>query len=91
MLTEKSQTTDVASANLIAGGGSADQVKAGGVFKVVCHDKDGNLKWETESHNLVVNVGLVTLLLGIWGCMVRHRATTRPQATPCLLTLVGLK
>ena len=58
MLTEKSKTTDVASANLIAGGGSSDRVKAGGVFKVLCHDKNGNLKWEAESHNLVVNVGL---------------------------------
>ena len=58
MLTEKSKTTDMASANLIAGGGSVDRVKAGGVFKVVCHDEKGNLKWEVESHNLVVNVGL---------------------------------
>jgi len=32
--------------------------KAGGVFKVVCHDSQGNFKWEAESHNLVVNVGL---------------------------------
>lgn len=58
MLTEKSKTTDMASANLIAGGGSADRAKGGGVFKVVCHDEKGNLKWEVESHNLVVNVGL---------------------------------
>lgn len=32
--------------------------KAGGVFKVACYDPRGNLKWETESHNLVVNEGL---------------------------------
>ena len=32
--------------------------KAGGVFTVQCHDKDGNLKWEESSHNLVVNEGL---------------------------------
>ena len=35
-----------------------DKVKAGGVFTIQCHDKDGNLKWEESSHNLVVNEGL---------------------------------
>jgi hypothetical protein len=35
-----------------------EQAKAGGVFTVQCHDKDGNLKWETTEHNLVVNQGL---------------------------------
>jgi hypothetical protein len=35
-----------------------DKAKAGGVFTVQCHDKDGNLKWEESSENLVVNVGL---------------------------------
>jgi hypothetical protein len=28
------------------------------VYHVECRDKDGNLKWTTESKNLVVNVGL---------------------------------
>ena len=32
--------------------------KAGGVYKVVCHDADGNFKWEETTHNLVVNTGL---------------------------------
>lgn len=32
--------------------------KAGGVFRIQCLDSNGNLKWEAESHNLVVNVGL---------------------------------
>lgn len=35
-----------------------DQAKAGGVFTVQCHDKDGNLKWEDSVPNLVVNEGL---------------------------------
>lgn len=35
-----------------------EKLKAGGVFTVQCHDKDGNLKWEEKNHNLVVNVGL---------------------------------
>ena len=35
-----------------------ETAKAGGVFTVQCHDKDGNLKWEAKEHNLVVNEGL---------------------------------
>lgn len=58
MLFDKSKGTDVVSAGLSAVTGADEKVKAGGVFKVLCHDKDGNLKWEAESHNLVVNVGL---------------------------------
>ena len=32
--------------------------KAGGVYKIECHDAQGNLKWEESTHNLVVNEGL---------------------------------
>lgn len=32
--------------------------KAGGVYKIECHDAQGNLKWEESTHNLVVNQGL---------------------------------
>jgi hypothetical protein len=35
-----------------------EQTGFGGVFKVTCFDADGNLKWEDQFHNLVVNVGL---------------------------------
>lgn len=35
-----------------------NSAKAGGVYKVVCHDADGNFKWEESTHNLVVNQGL---------------------------------
>lgn len=35
-----------------------EKVKAGGVYILQCLDKDGNLKWEARSDNLVVNVGL---------------------------------
>jgi len=35
-----------------------ETAKAGGVFTVQCHDKDGNLKWEDKVPNLVVNEGL---------------------------------
>ena len=37
---------------------SKETAKAGGIFTVQCHDKDGTLKWSAEKHNLVVNVGL---------------------------------
>lgn len=58
MLTDKSKATDVVTSAVQQGGGTDDKAKAGGVFAIQCHDKDGNLKWEAESHNLVVNVGL---------------------------------
>jgi hypothetical protein len=35
-----------------------NKAKAGGVYKVECHDGQGNLKWEESTHNLVVNQGL---------------------------------
>jgi len=40
-----------------------DQEKGGfgGVFTVTCFDANGNLKWEEQFHNLVVNVGLQDL------------------------------
>jgi hypothetical protein len=37
---------------------SIEKVKAGGVFTVQCYSKDGDLKWEAKTPNLVVNVGL---------------------------------
>ena len=58
MLMDKSKATDVVSGVLVKGSGTDDKVKAGGVFAIKCHDKEGNLKWQAESHNLVVNVGL---------------------------------
>ena len=35
-----------------------EKVKAGGIFIAQCYDRDGNLKWESKSPNLVVNQGL---------------------------------
>jgi hypothetical protein len=35
-----------------------ESAKAGGVFTVQCFDSEGNLKWEDEKYNLVVNEGL---------------------------------
>ena len=58
MSIEKAKSTDQVSAGLVARQGSDERVKAGGVFTFQCFDKDGNLKWEESTHNLVVNTGL---------------------------------
>jgi len=58
MFNDKVKSQDVAASSLTAGGSAADSASAKGVYKVQCHDKDGNLKWEAEAPNLVVNVGL---------------------------------
>lgn len=58
MFSEKANSVDAVAAQVIRGGGVGNEVTAGGVFLVECFDKDGNLKWQAEKHNLVVNVGL---------------------------------
>lgn len=58
MFNDKASTSDAVSAGLVAKVGSTESANAGGVFHVQCFDKDGNLKWETQTHNLVVNQGL---------------------------------
>ena len=58
MFNEKVASTDNVSAGLVARPGSDAGARAGGVFYVECFDKDGNLKWKTSEHNLVVNEGL---------------------------------
>ena len=58
MSKERSTSADAISAGLVARNGADSMAHAGGVFHVECFDKDGNLKWETSEHNLVVNQGL---------------------------------
>jgi hypothetical protein len=58
MTIEKAHSGDAAAAGLVAKTGFNEKIQAGGVFHVQCLDKDGNLKWEDEMHNLVVNEGL---------------------------------
>jgi hypothetical protein len=58
MTTEKLTAIDHVSSGLIAGTKSSEQASATGVYHIECHDKDGNLKWSTDSKNLVVNAGL---------------------------------
>lgn len=58
MIIAKAQSSDAVSAGLVAKTGFTDSARGGGVFHVQCFDKDGNLKWEDQMHNLVVNQGL---------------------------------
>jgi hypothetical protein len=58
MFNEKATSTDTVSAGLVARTGADSGARAGGVFHVECFDKDGNLKWSTSKHNLVMNEGL---------------------------------
>lgn len=54
----KAQSSDSSAAAFVAGAGADQKAQAGGVFHFQCFDKDGNLKWEEKTHNLVVNEGL---------------------------------
>jgi len=58
MTIEKLKATDIVASGLTANTKAAEDAQATGVFHMVCRDKDGNLKWEATSKNLVVNVGL---------------------------------
>jgi len=58
MTTEKLKATDTVSSGLTCNPKANEDAQATGMFEIKCHDKDGNLKWEAQSKNLVVNVGL---------------------------------
>ena len=58
MTTEKLKATDTVSSGLTCNPKTGEAAQATGLFEIKCHDKDGNLKWEAQSKNLVVNVGL---------------------------------
>jgi hypothetical protein len=61
MINNKAKSTDAVGASVQKGKGVSEGIKGGGVFTATCYDKDGNLKWEAKSHNLVVNVGLADM------------------------------
>lgn len=54
----KSKANDKVAALLTRNVNQDPRAAAGGVFKAVCFDSEGRVKWEAESHNLVVNQGL---------------------------------
>jgi hypothetical protein len=61
MKPQVSKLGDAVGASVIRGGAVDGGAGFGGVFKITCHDADGQLKWEDEFHNLVVNEGLQDL------------------------------
>lgn len=76
-----------------------NKTKAGGVFRIQCIGPDGKLKWEAESHNLVVNVGLqsmnavyfssgtqiTTWYIGLYGA----GASNNPAASDTMASHIG--
>lgn len=58
MTTEKLKAVDIVSGGLTCNPKAGEAAQATGVYNVVCRDKDGNIKWQAESKNLVVNAGL---------------------------------
>ena len=58
MIIAKSKATDLVTGSVTSNKGVSASAKAHGAFFVQCFDSEGNLKWEAESNNLVVNVGL---------------------------------
>ena len=58
MTIEKTKATDTVSSGLTCNTKAGEDAKATGLFEIKCHDKNGNLKWEAQSKNLVVNAGL---------------------------------
>jgi hypothetical protein len=99
MTTEKLKTQDQFHSGLIAQTGAGEASKATGHYKIECYDKDGNLKWEDETKNLVVNVGLQYMAgvaltsttqitawyIGLYGA----GASNNPSATDTLATHPG--
>jgi hypothetical protein len=55
---EKAQAADVIGSAITKALESGESATAKGVYTMQCFDKDGNLKWEAECPNLVVNEGL---------------------------------
>lgn len=58
MSIEKSKASDVVASGVAKGGAAENTAGAKGFYTVVCRDKDGTVKWEERTPNLVVNVGL---------------------------------
>jgi hypothetical protein len=55
---EKAQAADFVGSAITKALQAGETASAKGVYTMQCFDKDGNLKWEVECPNLVVNGGL---------------------------------
>jgi hypothetical protein len=58
MFNEQTSASEQIHAGVAAATDASESTKGGGVFRVECHDAQGQLKWSAEKTNLVVNVGL---------------------------------
>jgi len=56
------KSVDTVTAGMVCGTRPEAKAKAGGVYKIQCVGADGQVKWEEEMHNLVVNVGLQSMV-----------------------------
>lgn len=64
-------------------------LRIGGTFHIECVDKDGNLKWVEDTHNLITNEGLNHILnvvldaatqITTWYCVISETNTTAAAA-----------
>jgi hypothetical protein len=62
MFNNLAKSTDKVSSGLVCGSKPQAKAKAGGVYKIQCVGADGQVKWEEEMHNLVVNEGLQNMV-----------------------------
>ena len=99
MLVSKATSSDSMVSATGKNDAASEAIRAGGVFTVQCHDADGNLKWEAEKHNLVVNVGLQDMnakyflgsgytaawYIGLYGAA----ASNNPNATDTMASHAG--
>jgi hypothetical protein len=99
MSIEKAKATDIVASSLVANTGASETAHATGKYVVECHDAEGNLKWVTETPNLVVNVGLQYMAgvaltstaqitawyIGLYGAA----SSNNPAATDTLATHAG--
>jgi len=95
---EKQGFGDQATITLNAGANSNEVLGVEGHYHVVCHDKDGNLKWEEKFPNLVVAAGkqlLLDTLLRTTGTYTTAgpflgltKVSLTPAATDTMTTLV---
>lgn len=58
MFKDSAKSSEVISASVTQGSELRNTASAGGVYTVQCFDANGNLKWEEQMPNLVVNEGL---------------------------------
>lgn len=57
-MNSKAKSTDKVAGSVFKNDFHKEGARGGGVFHFTCYDKNGNLKWEDNAKNIVVNTGL---------------------------------